>query len=72
MKCSHYVSESRPYIFLTARVHPGESNSSWVMKGKALKGCSHGSFAIVIYFSQLMGFMGFSFAVAIAPCEHLQ
>lgn len=25
---------SRPYIFLTGRVHPGESNSSWVMKGK--------------------------------------
>lgn len=24
---------SRPYIFLTGRVHPGESNSSWVMKG---------------------------------------
>ena len=24
---------SRPYIFLTSRVHPGESNSSWVMKG---------------------------------------
>ncbi|NWY40900.1 CBPC4 carboxypeptidase, partial [Sylvia atricapilla] len=23
----------RPYVFLTARVHPGESNSSWVMKG---------------------------------------
>ena len=35
-KYSYYVSESRPYIFLTARVHPGESNSSWVMKGKAL------------------------------------
>ncbi|XP_058667437.1 cytosolic carboxypeptidase 4 [Ammospiza caudacuta] len=24
---------SRPYVFLTARVHPGESNASWVMKG---------------------------------------
>ncbi|KAM9374840.1 cytosolic carboxypeptidase 4 [Phaethornis superciliosus] len=24
---------SRPYVFLMARVHPGESNSSWVMKG---------------------------------------
>lgn len=24
---------SRPYVFLTARVHPGESNSSWVMRG---------------------------------------
>lgn len=23
----------RPYQVLTARVHPGESNSSWVMKG---------------------------------------
>ncbi|EDV26507.1 uncharacterized protein TRIADDRAFT_22351, partial [Trichoplax adhaerens] len=23
----------RPYIFLSARVHPGESNSSWIMKG---------------------------------------
>ncbi|KAG8197180.1 hypothetical protein JTE90_011338 [Oedothorax gibbosus] len=27
------LDSSRPYIFLTARVHPGESNSSWVMKG---------------------------------------
>lgn len=25
--------ENRPYIFLSARVHPGESNASWVMKG---------------------------------------
>uniref|UniRef100_A0A8C4Q5P4 Peptidase M14 domain-containing protein n=1 Tax=Eptatretus burgeri TaxID=7764 RepID=A0A8C4Q5P4_EPTBU len=24
---------NRPYVFLTARVHPGESNSSWVMHG---------------------------------------
>lgn len=24
---------SRPHVFLTARVHPGESNASWVMKG---------------------------------------
>ncbi|NXT85541.1 CBPC4 carboxypeptidase, partial [Zapornia atra] len=23
----------RPYVFLMARVHPGESNASWVMKG---------------------------------------
>ncbi|XP_052795258.1 cytosolic carboxypeptidase 1-like [Mya arenaria] len=25
--------KSRPYIFLSGRVHPGESNASWVMKG---------------------------------------
>ncbi|XP_005091886.1 cytosolic carboxypeptidase 1 isoform X2 [Aplysia californica] len=24
---------SRPYIFLSGRVHPGESNASWIMKG---------------------------------------
>ncbi|NXN18774.1 CBPC4 carboxypeptidase, partial [Indicator maculatus] len=24
---------TRPYVFLVARVHPGESNASWVMKG---------------------------------------
>ncbi|XP_028658239.1 cytosolic carboxypeptidase 1 isoform X1 [Erpetoichthys calabaricus] len=24
---------NRPYIFLSSRVHPGETNSSWVMKG---------------------------------------
>lgn len=24
---------NRPYIVLTGRVHPGESNASWVMKG---------------------------------------
>lgn len=23
----------RPHVFLTARVHPGETNSSWIMKG---------------------------------------
>ncbi|XP_069785882.1 cytosolic carboxypeptidase 1 isoform X4 [Narcine bancroftii] len=28
-----YKFRNRPYIFLTSRVHPGESNSSWVMKG---------------------------------------
>lgn len=26
-------TDSRPYVFLMARVHPGESNASWVMKG---------------------------------------
>lgn len=25
--------ENKPYIFLSSRVHPGESNASWVMKG---------------------------------------
>ena len=24
---------NKPYIFLSCRVHPGESNASWVMKG---------------------------------------
>ena len=24
---------SRPVVFLTGRVHPGETNASWVMKG---------------------------------------
>ncbi|KAL5104064.1 Cytosolic carboxypeptidase 1 [Taenia crassiceps] len=27
------IDSRRPYIFITARVHPGESNSSWVMQG---------------------------------------
>lgn len=33
---------SRPVIFLSARVHPGETNSSWVMKGSLefLMSCS--------------------------------
>ena len=31
-----YLVGSRPYIFLSGRVHPGESNSSWVMKGNRL------------------------------------
>lgn len=26
-------NDNRPYIFLCSRVHPGESNASWVMKG---------------------------------------
>jgi len=30
---SRFEQKSRPCIFLTARVHPGESNSSWIMKG---------------------------------------
>lgn len=24
---------NRPFIFLSARVHPGETNASWIMKG---------------------------------------
>lgn len=27
------LSGNRPLIFLSARVHPGETNASWVMKG---------------------------------------
>ncbi|XP_064474272.1 cytosolic carboxypeptidase 1-like isoform X2 [Ornithodoros turicata] len=27
------AEDSRPYIFLSARVHPGETQSSWIMKG---------------------------------------
>ena len=26
--------ENKEYVVLSARVHPGESNSSWVMKGE--------------------------------------
>ena len=34
-KCVYVLCiESRPYIFLSARVHPGETNASWVMKGE--------------------------------------
>ncbi|KAM4749036.1 cytosolic carboxypeptidase 4 [Rhinophrynus dorsalis] len=34
-KSERYIQElcNRQYMVLTARVHPGESNSSWVMKG---------------------------------------
>lgn len=28
-----FLLGNRPYIFLSARVHPGETNASWVMKG---------------------------------------
>ena len=27
------IVEERSYIVLSARVHPGESNASWIMKG---------------------------------------
>ncbi|EPY82407.1 hypothetical protein CB1_000657002 [Camelus ferus] len=30
---SQFNYGNRPYIFLSARVHPGETNASWVMKG---------------------------------------
>ncbi|RXM32326.1 Cytosolic carboxypeptidase 1 [Acipenser ruthenus] len=34
-KCYEQICQfrNRPYIFLSARVHPGETNASWVMKG---------------------------------------
>jgi len=28
--------EDRQYVVLSSRVHPGESNSSWVMKGTSV------------------------------------
>uniref|UniRef100_A0A8C8ECS6 Cytosolic carboxypeptidase 1 n=1 Tax=Otus sunia TaxID=257818 RepID=A0A8C8ECS6_9STRI len=32
--CEHICQfRNRPYVFLSARVHPGETNASWVMKG---------------------------------------
>ena len=35
------------------------------------KSCLHGTIATAINCSQLMGSMGFSVIVAVAPCEHL-
>ena len=37
----------------------------------SVKGCSRCTNAIAIYFSQLVGWMGFGVIVTIAPCEHL-
>lgn len=31
--CVCVCAGSRPVVFLSARVHPGETNASWVMKG---------------------------------------
>ncbi|KAF2898397.1 hypothetical protein ILUMI_07777 [Ignelater luminosus] len=31
--CSHIPFENRPIVLITARVHPGETNSSWIMEG---------------------------------------
>ncbi|XP_042527014.1 cytosolic carboxypeptidase 1 isoform X2 [Dipodomys spectabilis] len=33
--CYEHICQfrNRPYVFLSARVHPGETNASWVMKG---------------------------------------
>jgi len=28
-----FFEDEKSYVILTARVHPGESNASWVMKG---------------------------------------
>lgn len=30
---SFFLPQDKEVIFLTARVHPGESNASWVMEG---------------------------------------
>ena len=30
---SEEMTEGKKYVVLSARVHPGESNSSWIMKG---------------------------------------
>lgn len=32
-KSSCVPIEERPIVFLSARVHPGETNSSWIMRG---------------------------------------
>lgn len=29
----HIPVRDKPVIFITSRVHPGESNASWMMKG---------------------------------------
>ena len=29
----HGVADGREYVVLSGRVHPGETNSSWVMRG---------------------------------------
>ncbi|KAG2471192.1 CBPC4 carboxypeptidase, partial [Polypterus senegalus] len=39
---------NRPYVVLTARVHPGESNASWVMKGTLEFLCSNVPAAIML------------------------
>ena len=36
-----------------------------------IKGCSHGTIVTMIYFSQLIGRMGYCVAVGVAPCEHI-
>ena len=46
------------------------SASSKETSYRGVTDCSHGTIAAAIYFSQLMGCMEFSLAVAIAPCEH--
>ncbi|XP_051776799.1 cytosolic carboxypeptidase 4 isoform X1 [Erpetoichthys calabaricus] len=39
---------NRPYVVLTARVHPGESNASWVMKGTLEFLCSNDPAAMML------------------------
>lgn len=38
--CTPPPPGNRPYVVLTARVHSGESNASWVMKGSLEFLCS--------------------------------
>ncbi|XP_047453319.1 cytosolic carboxypeptidase 4 [Mugil cephalus] len=43
-----YQLRNRPYIVLTGRVHPGESNASWVMKGTLEFLCSNDMVAQIL------------------------
>lgn len=45
----------RPFVFLSSRVHPGESNSSWVMKGLWMK-MNHISISFVFVLNYLFLF----------------
>ena len=60
-----YLKQRHCYFLL------GKLRSFVEIRSLSVKDCSHGLIASAIYFSQLMGCMGFSVVVAITPCEHL-
>lgn len=56
---NHTDNKKCPGIIISARVHPGETNSSWVMEGLINYLLSDAEYAQVSYNEVLHGFISF-------------